>query len=89
MGMFTGAFVRGHKILVGDLLKEELEDEGILEVEGIKKRELQFEAANLDAAVARALKSQQNYNKGSLRDAIRYIFVKDSRGNRRNLFDLG
>ncbi len=87
--MFTGAFVKGDKILVGDLIKEELEDEGILEVEGIKKREWQFEAANLDAAVARALKTQRNYNKGSLRDAIRYIFVEDSRGNRRNLFGLG
>jgi hypothetical protein len=85
-----GCFVRGQGILIEGLTRQETLNAEALEEERIRVKRWQFEAADLDSGVGRALRNQRSYNKSRLDgDAIRYIYVEDSRGNRRDLFDMG
>ena len=84
-----GKFVRGPRILIDGLCREELANDETLKAYGITIKDWEFEAADLDAGAERALRNQRNYNgrtRDATQDAIRYIGLRDRRGQTRDLW---
>jgi len=80
-------FVRGSKIVVDGLTREELRDEELLNARGASIIEQAFGAENLDKGAKRALRSQRRYNRAHASESMRYVLVSDKKGRARDPFD--
>lgn len=88
--MLNGKYIRGPRIMVDGLCREELENSGILSAYAVTIREREFEAEDFQTGIERVLRNQEHYNdrtKDASQDAIRWIEVWDGRGHTWDLWD--